>query len=170
MPHVETVIEAAFENLKALLGGRASVAAAVREQHSHDESYHTPAAPDIVCFPVSTDEVSAILKISAAHQVPGDSLRSRNFPRRPRQCDSRRHHHRSSRDEQGAACQRRGHGCTPSRPASPGLQLNKALRNTGVMFTVDPGADEFDRRHDCHSSVGAQRPCVTARCARTSWD
>jgi D-lactate dehydrogenase (cytochrome) len=140
MPHVETAIEAAFENLKALLGGRASVAAAVREQHSHDESYHTPAAPDIVCFPVSTEEVSAILKISAAHQVPvipfgaGTSLEGHvNAIRGGITIDLREMNKvlRVSAEDMDATVEA---GVTR-------LQLNKALRNTGVMFTVDPGAD-----------------------------
>jgi D-lactate dehydrogenase (cytochrome) len=140
MPHVETAIEAAFENLKALLGGRTSVAAAVREQHSHDESYHTPAAPDIVCFPASTDEVSAILKISAAHQIPvipfgaGTSLEGHvNAIRGGIAIDLREMNKvlRVSAEDMDATVEA---GVTR-------LQLNKALRNAGVMFTVDPGAD-----------------------------
>jgi len=63
-------LNAATEELKSLLGKRATTAAAVREQHSHGESYHTPAAPDVVCFPQNTEEVSEILKISAKHQIP----------------------------------------------------------------------------------------------------
>src|SRR4029078_7154855 len=53
-----------------LLGARAADSAAVREQHSHDESYHPPAAPDIVCFPRTTVEGSAIARVRARHKVP----------------------------------------------------------------------------------------------------
>src|SRR5271168_3996973 len=56
--------------LKALLDRRATTAEIVREHHSHGESYHPAALPDVVCFPHSTEEVSEILKISAKHQVP----------------------------------------------------------------------------------------------------
>src|SRR2546426_841141 len=63
-------IEAAIAELKQRLGSRASDAAAVREHHSHGESYHVPAPPDIVCFPHTTDEVVAIVSISAAHGIP----------------------------------------------------------------------------------------------------
>ena len=56
--------------LKQLLGRRASDAEAVREHHSHGESYHPAAAPDIVCFPESTEEVQAIMAISARHRMP----------------------------------------------------------------------------------------------------
>ena len=43
---------------------------AVREHHSHGESYHPAAAPDLVCFPASTGEVSAVLGISQRFQLP----------------------------------------------------------------------------------------------------
>src|SRR5438045_1051216 len=62
-------IRAASHELKQLLGARANDTAAVREHHSHGESYHTPAPPDIVCFPHTTDEVAAIVKIAAAHRL-----------------------------------------------------------------------------------------------------
>src|SRR5439155_12298776 len=60
----------AIAELKRRLGPRATDSAAVREHHSHGESYHAPALPDLVCFPQTTDEVAAILKVSAEHQVP----------------------------------------------------------------------------------------------------
>ncbi len=53
------------EGLRALLGGRFSTAANVREQHGRDESYHTPHAPDGVAFARSTGEAAAIVKICA---------------------------------------------------------------------------------------------------------
>ena len=37
--------------LRDLLGDRVTAAAAVREHHSRGESYHTPAAPDLVAYP-----------------------------------------------------------------------------------------------------------------------
>ena len=63
-------IEAAILKLKELLGRRASDAEAMREHHSHGESYHPAAAPDIVCLPHTTEEVQAIVAVSAAYQVP----------------------------------------------------------------------------------------------------
>ena len=48
-------VAAALTELKTLLGSRVSDAAAVREHHSHGESYHPPAPPDIVCFPAGPD-------------------------------------------------------------------------------------------------------------------
>ena len=69
-PSETGALETAVMELKRLLGARASDAAAVREHHSHGESYHPPAAPDIVCFPASTEEVVEIVKISERFQLP----------------------------------------------------------------------------------------------------
>ena len=63
-------VEAAAVALRALLGSRMSDGMAVREHHSHGESYHPAAAPDLVCFPASTGEVSAVLGISQRFQLP----------------------------------------------------------------------------------------------------
>src|SRR5580693_8312473 len=140
MAPVEAAIGAAIDDLKRLLGARASDAASIREQHSHDESYHTPAAPDVVCFPHTTDEVSAIVTISARHQLPvipfgaGTSLEGHvNAIHGGITIDLREMHKvlRVSAEDLDATVEA---GVTR-------LQLNRALRNTGLMFTVDPGAD-----------------------------
>ncbi len=60
----------AIEQLAALLGDRLSTAPAVRDQHGHGESYHPTRAPDVVVFPRSTDEVAAIVRIAAGHRLP----------------------------------------------------------------------------------------------------
>src|SRR5262249_46170130 len=63
-------VEPLVQELKALLGERLSVSQAVRDQHSHGESYHEAAAPDAVAFARSTEEVSAIVKLAAKYGVP----------------------------------------------------------------------------------------------------
>src|ERR1700689_3982804 len=63
-------LETALSELQTLLSSRVTTAVAQREHHSHGESYHTPALPDAVCFPHSTEEVSEIIKISAKCRVP----------------------------------------------------------------------------------------------------
>src|SRR6202790_3817932 len=140
MARVNTPIGAAIDDLKHLLGIRASDGAAVREQHSHDESYHTPAAPDVVCFPHTTDEVSAIVTISARHQLPvvpfgaGTSLEGHvNAIHGGITIDLREMNKilRVSAEDLDATVEA---GVTR-------LQLNRALRSTGLMFTVDPGAN-----------------------------
>ena len=54
----------------ALLGSRCSTSSYDIESHSHDESFHPPAAPDAVAFPESNEEVSSIVRICAEHGVP----------------------------------------------------------------------------------------------------
>jgi D-lactate dehydrogenase (cytochrome) len=133
-------IDQAVDALKQLLGARANDSATVREHHSHGESYHTPAAPDIVSFPHSTDEVAAIVKISAAHRVPvvafgaGTSLEGHvNAIHGGISIDLREMNRivGVSVEDLDATVEA---GVTR-------LQLNKALNNTGLTFPVDPGAD-----------------------------
>ncbi len=63
-----------IDELRSLLGDRVSTSDAVREHHSHGESWHAPGLPDVVVFPTSTDEVSAIVKMCAG--TAGRSCRS----------------------------------------------------------------------------------------------
>src|ERR1700724_2103570 len=64
-----SAVESATRELKDRLGSRAA-GAAVRDHHSHGESYHVHAPPDVVCFPRTTEEVTAIIRIAAAHRLP----------------------------------------------------------------------------------------------------
>jgi len=126
--------------LKDLLGDRATTNATQIEQHSHSESWHPPASPDVVVFPTSTDEVSAIVCAAARHGaavVPfgaGSSLEGHvNALEGGVSIDVSRMNRvlRVSVDDLDATVEA---GVTHR-------QLNKALANTGVAFWVDPGAD-----------------------------
>ena len=139
-PAAAEAILSAARDLKQLLGARANDAAAVREHHSRGESYHTPAPPDIVCFPHTTDEVAAIVKIAAAHRRPivpfgaGTSLEGHvNAIHGGITIDLREMNKvvRVSVEDLDVTVEA---GVTR-------LQLNKALNNTGLTFPVDPGAD-----------------------------
>jgi len=130
----------AIAALKQLLGARASDADVVREHHSHGESYHPPAAPDIVCFPQSADDVAEIVRISARYDVPvvafgaGTSLEGHVHCLCGGITIDVRDLNRVVRigvEDLDATVEA---GVTR-------LQLNKALRNTGLMFPIDPGAD-----------------------------
>jgi D-lactate dehydrogenase (cytochrome) len=63
-------IDAAFAQLSDLLGDRASRAPGMRSQHAGGEGIHAASPPDAVVFPVSTDEVAAVVKICVAAGVP----------------------------------------------------------------------------------------------------
>ena len=56
-----------LELLRQILGDRVSTSDSVREHHSHGESFHAPGVPDVVVFPVSTDDVSRIVSAAARH-------------------------------------------------------------------------------------------------------
>ena len=60
----------ALADLRAAFGDRVTTAQSQREHHSSGESHHAPAMPDVVCFPLSTEEVSTILKISSRYNIP----------------------------------------------------------------------------------------------------
>jgi D-lactate dehydrogenase (cytochrome) len=133
-------MQGAIAELTTLLAGRATTADAVREHHSHGESYHPAALPDVVCFPHSTEEVSAILKISAKHGVPviafggGTSMEAQvNAIYGGITIDMREMNKILNIGPQDLQATVEA-GVTR-------LQLNKALANTGFAFFIDPGAD-----------------------------
>ena len=133
-------LQSAIAELKTLLGQRATTAEVVREHHSHGESYHPAALPDVVCFPQSTEEVVAIVKISAKYGVPmipfggGTSMEAQvNAIYGGITLDMTQMNKilNISVEDLQATVQA---GVTR-------LQLNRALENTGFTFFIDPGAD-----------------------------
>jgi D-lactate dehydrogenase (cytochrome) len=133
-------MQGAISDLTTLLGRRATTADAVREHHSHGESYHPAGLPDVVCFPHSTEEVSAILKISAKYGVPvipfggGTSMEAQvNAIYGGITIDMREMNKILSIGTEDLQATVEA-GVTR-------LQLNKALANTGFTFFIDPGAD-----------------------------
>ncbi len=131
------------EFLNALRGTveqRLSTSLAVREQHGRDESYHEGRAPDAVVFPHSTEEICEIVKLCAAHSVPvipfgtGTSLEGHVAALHGGVCldvsEMNEIIHVNSEDMDVTV-----------QPGVTRKQLNEYLRNTGLFFPVDPGAD-----------------------------
>ncbi|PPR21776.1 MAG: putative FAD-linked oxidoreductase [Alphaproteobacteria bacterium MarineAlpha10_Bin3] len=126
--------------LRAVIGDRLSTAAAVRDHHASGEDYLPPAAPDAVCFVHSTEEVCAIVKICAAHGVPvipygtGTSLEGHVIAV----------HGGVSIDlsQMDAVLQVNSEDIDCRVQAGvTRKQLNEYLRDTGLFFPIDPGAD-----------------------------
>lgn len=132
---------ALFEELKKLLPeDQVSINPTVLEQHSKDESYHTPHLPDVVVFPKNADEISRIMRFASERQIPvtpfgvGSSLEGHVIP----------YHGGISLDFQLM------NQILEVRPedflvrVQPGVtrtQLNKELKKYGLFFPVDPGAN-----------------------------
>ena len=127
-------------DLRALLGDRCTTNASELEHHSHSESWHPAGVPDVVVYPLSTDEVSAIVRAAARAGAPivpfgaGSSLEGHvNAVEGGVSIDLSRMTRviRLSVDDLDVTVEA---GITHR-------ELNKALANTGVYFWVDPGAD-----------------------------
>ena len=130
----------AIEVLKQRFGDRLSTAVSVREQHGHDESYHPTEPPDAVLFARSTEEVVAAVEICNEYAVPiiafgtGTSLEGHVAARKGGlTIDLRQMNQvlRVSPDDLDCTVQA---GVTR-------MELNAYLRDTGLFFPIDPGAD-----------------------------
>ncbi|MFW8637271.1 FAD-binding oxidoreductase [Cribrihabitans pelagius] len=140
LPRNEAGIKAAVDILKQQFGERLQTGQAIREQHGHTTTWIVTQAPDAVVFPSSTEEVSAIVKVCAEHGVPvipfgtGTSLEGHvNAPAGGICIDLMR------MDKIIAV-----HPEDLDVVVQPGVtreQLNTHLRDQGLFFPIDPGAN-----------------------------
>ena len=135
-----TTRTAAIARLRELLGDRLSTALAVRTQHADDPTWHDARPADAVAFPESEQEVAAIVRICAAHQLPvipygvGTSLEGHIAAPEGGVCID------LSRLNRVIAVNAQDMDCVVE-PGVTRRQLNSHLRDTGLFFPVDPGAD-----------------------------
>jgi D-lactate dehydrogenase (cytochrome) len=129
-----------FAALVARLGERASRANAVVAAHGASESYHAAHPPDIVAFPQSTEEVAAIVAICAAHGAPivpwgaGTSLEGNASAVHGGVCvDFAQMNRVLAVNAEDLDCR--------VQPGITRKRLNTELRDTGLFFPIDPGAD-----------------------------
>jgi D-lactate dehydrogenase (cytochrome) len=131
---------ALVQQLTARFGVRFSTAAAVREQHGRDESPYAPMPPDAVVTVETTEEVAAIVQLAAAWRVPvipygvGSSIEGHLLAL----------HGGISIDlgRMNAVLAVNPEDLTVTVQAGiTRKQLNAAIKDTGLFFPIDPGAD-----------------------------
>ncbi|MDZ7713174.1 MAG: FAD-linked oxidase C-terminal domain-containing protein [Rhodovibrio sp.] len=129
-----------LDELADVLGERLSTAAALLEQHGQDESYHAGQPPEAVAFPETTEEVAQLVAICARHGKPvipfgvGTSLEGHVAALSGGVClDLSRMNRVLEVNAEDMDCAVQA-GVTRK-------QLNEYLRDTGLFFPIDPGAD-----------------------------
>ena len=136
----ESGIALALDILKQRFGERFSTGEALRRQHAHSTTYIPAQLPDGVVFADDADEVQQAVQVCADHKVPiipfgtGTSLEGHiNAPAGGISIDV-------SRMNRVLAVNAEDLDCT----VEPGITrkaLNDYLRDTGLFFPIDPGAD-----------------------------
>ena len=129
-----------LQELQKLLGERLSMSNSVREQHGRDESFHASAPPEAVAFVENNEEVAEIVRICVQHQKPiipfgtGTSLEGHVAALHGGVClDVSGMNKVLEVNENDLDCRVQA-GVTRK-------ELNQHLRNSGLFFPIDPGAD-----------------------------
>lgn len=134
------VPEAMLQALRAQFGERCSTVAAVREQHGRDESPFPVTPPDVVVYCQSSEEVAFVVRQAAAHAVPvipfgiGSSLEGQLLAVQGG----------VSIDLSRMTRIVRVHAEDLTATVQAGVtreQLNHELRDQGLFFPIDPGAN-----------------------------
>jgi len=132
--------DAVIAALAARYGNRLATSAALREQHGHTTTWIKNQPPDAVMFPQSAEEVQEVVRLCAAHRMPvvgfgqGTSLEGQvNAPRGGICLDFRDMNRVLAVHAEDLDC--------VIEPGITRKQLNEYLRDTGVFFPIDPGAD-----------------------------
>lgn len=133
-------VDGVIQKLTARFGDRCATSAALREQHGHNTTWIDTQPPDAVVFAKTTEEVSEAVKICAAAKVPviaygtGTSLEGHvNAPLGG-----------ISIDVSGMDRVLEVHPEDLDCVVEAGVtrkQLNSYVRDTGLFFPIDPGAD-----------------------------
>jgi len=129
-----------FEELKALLHERVVADEAIRNEHGVGFSYHACTPPDWVVYPSSTEEVSEIVKICAAYQIPiipfgaGTSVEGHILALQGGVCIDFKLMNQVLEVNQADMY-------ATIQPGITRNQLDDALKDTGFFFPIGPGVN-----------------------------
>ncbi|TPW33567.1 FAD-binding protein [Martelella alba] len=139
-PRNEDAIGQVISILKQRFGEKLQTGEAFRTQHSHSTTYLPAQLPDAVLFCEASEDVKEAVKICAEHKVPmipfgtGSSLEGQvNAPNGGISVDLSRMNRILEVNAEDLDCR-----------VEPGVtreQLNEYLRDTGLFFPIDPGAN-----------------------------
>jgi D-lactate dehydrogenase (cytochrome) len=139
-PRDQAARAAAIAQLAAHFGNRLVTSAAVREQHANTTTWVANEPPDAVVYPQSTADVQQIVRICAAHGLPviafgtGTSLEGQiNAPQGGVCIDMRDMSRLLAVHAEDLDC--------VIEPGITRKTLNEQLRDQGLFFPIDPGAD-----------------------------
>ncbi len=138
-PSAATVADV-VARLAAMFGNRLVTSTAVREQHAHTLTWIPNQPPDAVVYPQTTQEVVDIVKLCAAHRVPvipfgtGSSLEGHvNAALGGISVDTTMMKAILAVHDEDLDC--------VVEPGVTRKMLNEHLRDKGLFFPIDPGAD-----------------------------
>jgi D-lactate dehydrogenase (cytochrome) len=139
-PPNPTDLATVTELLLARFGENATVLHGIRQSHANSLTWVKPQIPDLVVFPSTTEEVADIVKLCAAHRVPivpfgtGTSFEGHvNAPWGGVSVDTSRMNRLLAVHAEDLDC--------VIEPGITRKKLNELLRDTGLFFPIDPGAD-----------------------------
>src|SRR5690349_24305613 len=139
-PRDPKAVAAALAALAARFGNRLVTSQAVCEQHGNTTTWVANEPPDAVVFPQATGDVQEVVRICAAHRVPvipfgtGTSLEGHvNAPVGGVSIDFRDMNRVLIVHAEDLDCM--------VEPGVTRKALNEHLRDQGLFFPIDPGAD-----------------------------
>ncbi|MCO4055584.1 MAG: FAD-binding protein [Bosea sp.] len=139
-PASAEAIEAVRQELAAMVGNRLVSSLAVRQQHANTLTWIENQAPDLVVYPQDVSEMSRIVKLCAAHDVPvvpfgtGTSFEGHvNAPFGGVSVDTSMMKRIIEVHAEDLDC--------VIEPGVTRKMLNEHLRDVGLFFPIDPGAD-----------------------------
>lgn len=139
-PAASKIPTTVLDEMRAIIGDRLQLGDAIRQQHGQSEAHFDTMPPDAVAYPKSSEEVAALVRICAAHAIPvipygaGTCLEGQVAAVRGGLCLD------MSQMNRIIAVNPEDLDCTVEAGVTR-EELNSHLRDMGLFFPIDPGAN-----------------------------